>query len=186
MSSTTSSSNKRNSIVPPLSQAGPRPAVKIAPSVTIDGAAHLTGSHPIGIGAESVIHPRAKLNSLGGRITVGRRCIVEERATLGAPSAEARQGVTLGDYVVVHVDAVVEAGGTVVQDGAVIGVGARVGKGAVIGKVSISEAGQRPCELMRMPSSIAHLHPWRLSRRGRPSLIIQLFTEMGCGGRIGA
>ncbi|KAK2074475.1 hypothetical protein P8C59_008681 [Phyllachora maydis] len=134
MSSTTSSSNKRNSIVPPLSQAGPRPAVKIAPSVTIDGAAHLTGSHPIGIGAESVIHPRAKLNSLGGRITVGRRCIVEERATLGAPSAEARQGVTLGDYVVVHVDAVVEAGGTVVQDGAVIGVGARVGKGAVIGK----------------------------------------------------
>ena len=125
----------------------PRPPVHLSSSLTISDTAQLTGTHTIEIRGESVIHPRARLESSAGRISVGRRCVVHERATLGgAPAAAAaaasgkvavtETAVTLADYVTVEVGAVVEAGETVVGEGTVVGVGARVGAGAVVGKVS--------------------------------------------------
>lgn len=138
-----SSSNKRHSILPPISQAGPKPPVQLSSSITIADSALLTGSNPISISSESVIHPRAKLDSLGGKITIGRRCIVHERTTIGAVGIEGRiseSGVTLGDYVTVEVGAAIEAGDTVIGDGTVVGVGSKVGRGAVIGKVSYRSA----------------------------------------------
>ncbi len=135
------SSNKRHSIVPPISQAGPKPPVQFSSSITIADSALLTGSHPISISSESVIHPRAKLDSLGGKISIGRRCIVHERTTVDAIGTEGRiteDGVTLGDYVTVEVGAAIEAGDTIIGDGSVVGVGARIGRGAVIGKVCTS------------------------------------------------
>lgn len=130
----------------------PRPPVHLSSSLTISDTAQLTGTHTIEIRGESVIHPRARLESSAGRIAIGRRCVVHERATLGAAPAPAvgaaadgagRVGVavtevavTLADYVTVEVGAVVEAGETVVGEGTVVGVGARVGAGAVVGKVS--------------------------------------------------
>lgn len=148
-------SSKRHSILPPVSQTGPKPPVHFSSSITIADSALLTGTHLITVLSESVVHPRARLESLAGRVTVGRRCVVHERATLGAAGSRrvaaaaaaaaatsssgektAVSAVTLGDYVVVEVGATVEAGDTVIGDGTTVGVGARVGAGAVVGKVS--------------------------------------------------
>ncbi|KAK3381482.1 trimeric LpxA-like protein [Podospora didyma] len=143
------SSNKRHSILPPVQAGGPKPPVQFSSSITIADSAILTGPHLIAIGSESVIHPRARLESQGGRLAIGRRCIVHERSTLGCapanrpalPSPVGLQttdaslpGVTLGDYVTVEVGAMVEAGNTIIGEGTTVGVGARVGKGAVVGR----------------------------------------------------
>ena len=132
------SSSKRHSIMPPSSQAGPKPPVKFSSSITIADAAVLTGSNEILISSESVIHPRAKIDSLGGPINIGRRCIVHERTVVGAPvdgAIPTGHGVTMGDYVTVEVGSVIETGGTVIGDDSIIGVACRIGTGATIGRV---------------------------------------------------
>lgn len=141
--------HKRHSILPAVSQSGPKPPVQFSSSCTVADSALLTGPHTIIVSTESVIHPRARLESLGGRVTVGRRCIVHERACLGAADLQGRYhkgspdkdgrsmgAVTLGDYVTVEVGAQVESGGTVIGEGTTVGIGTRVGAGAVVGKVS--------------------------------------------------
>jgi dynactin-6 len=77
-------SSKRHSIVPPVSSSGPKPPVYLSSSLTIADLAVLTGTHHISIHGDSVVHPRARFHSLTGRVTVGRRCIIHERATIGA------------------------------------------------------------------------------------------------------
>lgn len=136
------SHHKRHSILPPIAQAGPKPPVRFSSSLTIAESAVLSGSHIIQIRSESVVHPRAKIESLAGPIDIGRRCIVHERTHIGAPGergkytgAEGANAVTILDYCTVEVAATVEAGGTVIGEGTVVGVGSRVGSGAVIGKV---------------------------------------------------
>lgn len=144
-------SSKRHSILPPVSQAGPKPPVHFSSSVTIADSALLTGTGLIEVGAESVVHPRARLESLAGRVTVGRRCVVQERTVIGAPPSTSSRvtaattteaagaapvAVKLGDYVTVEVGASIEAGDTAIGEGTTVGVGAKVGAGAVIGKVS--------------------------------------------------
>jgi dynactin-6 len=135
-----STSTKRQSILPRV-QSGPKAPVNFSPSITIADSALLAGTHTINISSESVVHPRAKLDSANGRITIGRRCIVHERTSIGAASAsptprESRDGVVIGDYVTVEIGAVIESGGTIISDGCQVGVGSRVGKGAKLGKVS--------------------------------------------------
>jgi dynactin-6 len=136
---------KRHSILPPISQAGPKPPVTFSSSITISDGAILTGTNPITISSESVIHPRARLDSMGGAIAIGRRCIIHERTKIGYMGSEGRlslaegnKAVTMEDYVTVEVAAVVEAGGTVLGEGTVVGVASRIGRGAVIGKVCIT------------------------------------------------
>jgi len=95
-----------------------------------------------------VIHPRARLDSTGGPVNIGRRCIVHERTHVGAgadpDAADPAEGsVTLGDCVTVEVGAVVETGGTAVGEGTIVGVACRVGRGASIGKVCASRRGER-------------------------------------------
>ncbi|KAK4195201.1 trimeric LpxA-like protein [Triangularia verruculosa] len=129
-------SSKRHSILPAVS-AGPKPPVRFSSSITIADSALLTGTNLITISTESVIHPRAKLDSLAGCITIGRRCVVHERTTLGAIGTSGKvteQAVTLGDYVTVEVAASIEAGNTIIGEGTTVGVGARIGAGAFIGK----------------------------------------------------
>ncbi|KAM7185960.1 Trimeric LpxA-like protein [Rhypophila sp. PSN 637] len=78
-----SSSSKRHSILPAVSQAGPKPPIQFSSSLIIADSAILTGPHTITIRSESVIHPRARLESTAGRINIGRRCIVHERTHIG-------------------------------------------------------------------------------------------------------
>ncbi|KAI0531832.1 trimeric LpxA-like protein [Xylaria digitata] len=133
-----SSSSKRQSAFP-RAQSGPKAPVNFSSSITIADSALLTGNHTINISSESVVHPRAKLDSAHGRITIGRRCIVHERTNIGAASAdprpsEARDGVVISDYATVEVGAVIESGGTMIGEGCHVGVGSRVGRGAQLGK----------------------------------------------------
>ncbi|KAI0113152.1 trimeric LpxA-like protein [Daldinia grandis] len=132
------SSSKRQSILPRV-QSGPKAPVNFSSSITIADSALLAGNHTINISSETVIHPRAKLDSSNGRITIGRRCIVHERTSIGATSAdptpsESRDGVVVSDYVTIEVGVVLESGGTMIGEGCLVGVGCRVGKGARLGK----------------------------------------------------
>lgn len=130
--------SKRNSMLPPQAQHGPKPPVKLSSSLTIADTAVLTGHHPIVLSSESVVHPRCRLESLSGSLVIGKRCIVHERTHVGAPPASGEGGLEIKDYVTVEAGAVVEAGGTEVGEGSVVGVGVRVGAGAKIGKVRAS------------------------------------------------
>ncbi|KAK0384717.1 hypothetical protein NLU13_7195 [Sarocladium strictum] len=118
--------------------AGPKPPVNFSSSLTISEKAVLQGTHSITIQAETVIHPGSKLESSVGSILIGRRCLVHERAHIGAQPEDLNTakpgGVSLGDYVIVEADCVVEAGDTEVGDGSVLQAGSRVGTGARIGK----------------------------------------------------
>ncbi|RYP86141.1 hypothetical protein DL769_000819 [Monosporascus sp. CRB-8-3] len=131
-------SSKRQSVLPRV-PAGPKAPANFSSSIIIADSALLTGNHTINVNSESVINPRAKLDSSNGRVTIGRRCIIHERTHIGAaptnPSpTDSRDGVVIHDYATVEVGAAVEAGGTVIGEGTLVGVGCRVSKGAKIGK----------------------------------------------------
>ncbi|KAG6041728.1 hypothetical protein E4U41_002593 [Claviceps citrina] len=131
-------STKRHSILPAIDRSGPKPPVNLSSSLTISDNAILQGTHSITIQAETVIHPRARLESHSGSILIGRRCIVHERAHIGARPAHLHTaktgGVVLGDYVVVEVGTIIESGDTEVGEGTTLQVGCRIGSGAKIGK----------------------------------------------------
>lgn len=135
-------SNKRQSILPAVDRSGPKPPVNFSSSLTISDNAVLLGRHSITVQAESVIHPRCRLESSLGSILIGRRCILHERAHVGIQPADpdnARPGgVALGDYVVLEVGSTVEAGGTEIGEGTTIQVGSKIGSGAKVGKVRSS------------------------------------------------
>ncbi|KAJ2982719.1 hypothetical protein NQ176_g1201 [Zarea fungicola] len=88
--------------------------------------------------AETVVHPRCRFESNEGSILVGRRCIIHERAHIGArpenPATAATGGVAVGDYVQIEVGTIIESGGTEVGEGTLILVGSKIGSGAKIGK----------------------------------------------------
>lgn len=124
-------SSKRHSMAPPA----PKPPTELGPSVHIADNASLTGTHPITINAGTIIHPRTKLNSSYGAVTIGQHCILCERSVTGmqTPSESGQQSTEVFNNVVIEVGATVEA--LRVGEGCIIEVGAVVGKGAVLGKV---------------------------------------------------
>jgi len=114
----------------------PKPPTSLASSLVIAENASLTGTNPIRIGSNTVIHPRTKLSSTHAPITIGSGCIVSERSVIGyqsTPTSERDVGVHIGNGVMIETGAVVEAKS--VGDGCVIEVNARIGKNAVLGKV---------------------------------------------------
>lgn len=132
-------SSKRQSVLP-RGQVGPKAPVNFSSSLTIADTAVLTGNHTINISSESVVHPRARFDSSRGRVTIGRRNIIHERASIGV--AEPNQpsapfGVLTEDYVTIEVSAIVESGETTIGEGTLIGIGAKIGRGAKIGKVRL-------------------------------------------------
>ncbi|KAF7454497.1 transferase hexapeptide domain protein [Pyrenophora tritici-repentis] len=135
----------------------PKPSsVFLDSSVLIAQHAQLTGTQPITIGPNTVLHPHCKLSSALAPVVLGEGCVVFERAKVGvgmsaeldaasrrssvAPVrivANAREsmrseGTFLGKNVVVESNAIVEA--AEVGEGSVIEVGAVVGRGSIIGK----------------------------------------------------
>ncbi|KAH6608824.1 hypothetical protein Trco_002170 [Trichoderma cornu-damae] len=131
-------SSKRHSILPAVDRSGPKPPVNFSTSLTISDNAVLLGIHSITMQAETVIHPRSRIESSVGSVLVGRRCIVQERVHIGAPPDNRDKGaggVSLGDYVLIEAGSVIEAGGTEIGEGSIIQVGSKVGSGAKIGKV---------------------------------------------------
>ncbi|KAF8476224.1 trimeric LpxA-like protein [Kalaharituber pfeilii] len=106
-----------------------RPPVEFHASCVVDGSAQLTGTYLIRIGANSIVHPKARLNSTNGPITIGESCIINERCLIQAADAS---GIVLGDGVLVECNTIIE--GKEVREGTDVEVGVRIGKGAVVGK----------------------------------------------------
>ncbi|EPE27762.1 Trimeric LpxA-like enzyme [Glarea lozoyensis ATCC 20868] len=121
-------SSKRASTAP----AAPKPPTSLSPTLTIAEHASLVGSYLITLGANTVVHPRAKLNSTYGPITVGSNCIISERSMIGLQGRGADgEGVVIEDGVIVEVGATVES--KVIGEGCVIEVNAKVGRGSLLG-----------------------------------------------------
>ena len=110
------------------------PPTTIHPTAVVSNAASFKGTQPVSVGADSIVQPRAKLNSTHGPVTVGERCIIAERAVLGLQSTAIADGngVVLGNGVVIESGAIVEGS---LEEGSLVEVGAVVGKGSVVGKV---------------------------------------------------
>ncbi len=111
----------------------PKPPLNLSSSITLSDAASLVGTHPITLKSYTVIHPRSKLLSTNGSITIGQTCIISERASIGLLSHQKDQGsVILGDSVIVEVGATIE--GVSIGEGTVVDVNAHIHPGVVIGK----------------------------------------------------
>lgn len=127
------STTKRTSTAP----AAPKPPISFAPTINISESASLIGAKLITIGNGTVIHPRVKLISIFGPVTIGKACILSERSAVGlqSPSNDQPEGVVVEDCVIVEAGAIVEA--KCVGEGTIIEINARVGKGTIIGKVFV-------------------------------------------------
>ena len=117
----------------------PKPPTAITPSCVIAETATLVGTGLITISANAVLHPRAKIVSTYGPVTLSEGCIVCERACVGLLTAEDDEdapgiaGVTLEKNVTVEAAATVEA--SFIGEGSIIECGAKIGRGALLGKV---------------------------------------------------
>jgi dynactin-6 len=132
----------------------PKPSsIALDASVLVAQHAQMTGTHPITLGANTVLHPHSKVSSALAPVVLGEGVVVYERAKVGVglgpgpdmdresrPSsmrssggALRSDGVLLGRNVVVESNAVVEA--SEVGEGSVVEVGAVLGRGCVVGKV---------------------------------------------------
>ncbi|KAK4088872.1 trimeric LpxA-like protein [Purpureocillium lilacinum] len=131
-------SGKRHSILPAIDRSGPKPPVNFSSTLTISDNAILQGTHSITMQSETVVHPRSKFESNIGSILIGRRCIIHERAHVGARPQDLDNakpgGVALGDYVIIEVGTIIESGNTEIGEGTTVQVGSRIGSGAKVGK----------------------------------------------------
>jgi len=154
--------HRRSSTAPKRTSILPKPSsIFLDSTVLIAQHAQITGTHPVTIGPNTVLHPHSKLSSAVAPVVLGEGCVVFERAKVGvgmggegdggaegrrgsmAPPARSSsmhvrdsmrsEGTVLGRNVVVDSGAVVEA--AEVGEGSVIEVGAVLGKGSIIGKV---------------------------------------------------
>ncbi|KAK3210245.1 hypothetical protein GRF29_44g2097387 [Pseudopithomyces chartarum] len=143
----TSTMHKRASILPK------HPALFTDPTCLIAQHAGFTGTQPITVGPNVVLHPHAKVSSTLAPVVLGEGVVLWERAKVGVGMGESMndsrrnseasransvrdssrgEGTVLGRNVTVEATAVVEA--AEVGEGTVIEVGAYLGKGCVIGK----------------------------------------------------
>ena len=138
----------------PKASALPKPPTTLDPTCVIADSAILTGKYPISIGPQTVLHPRAMIISAYGPVTIGRGCIISEKAVVGIAKQDdsgtkdvemttavattstppPTYEIHLGDDVVLEPAAVVEGS---IGLGSSIQAGARIGKGSVVGKVCV-------------------------------------------------
>jgi dynactin-6 len=183
-SSVRAASDRRSSTVPKRTSLLPKPSsIAIDPSVLIAQHAQLTGTYPITIGPNTVLHPHSRINSAFSPVLVGEGVILHEKSKIGVDSSDSAadsrrssmapvsvrdslraEGTVLGQNVVVESNAVVEA--AEVGEGTVVEVGAVLGKGCVVGKVR-SDLRYVVCERRLTFSSFAQSQHTHLSRHTR-------------------
>lgn len=118
---------------PPPTSAVSKAPLTLPSQITLSDLASLTGTQQITLKSHTVIHPRAKLVSANGTVTIGQTSIISERSSIGLLSRSNNQdGVTLADSVIVEVGATVE--GLSVGEGTVVETNAHIHPGAVVGR----------------------------------------------------
>ncbi|KAK2801926.1 hypothetical protein FQN51_005075 [Onygenales sp. PD_10] len=86
-SSSRHSSQSHSHTPKPTAPPSYKPPLTTHPSATISDSASFQGTHPITIGAGTVIHPRTKFLSFEGPIRIGEACIIGEKSVIGGPLA---------------------------------------------------------------------------------------------------
>ncbi|KAL5113509.1 hypothetical protein ACEQ8H_008617 [Pleosporales sp. CAS-2024a] len=146
--------DRRSSTAPKRTSMLPKPSsVTLDPSVLIAQHAQITGTHPITLGPNTILHPHSKISSVLSPVVLGEGVVVYERAKIGmgvgGPEMDAEnrrssmtsarssasirsEGTVLGKNVVVESNAIVEA--AEIGEGSVIEVGAVLGRGCVLGR----------------------------------------------------
>lgn len=114
------------------------------PDVTVANHAVLTGIHPISVGAQTVVHPHARIISTYSAVDIGQGCVISEKAVVGLSDLsqdsdqeglKLPETIRIGNNVSIETGAVVEA--AEVGENTLIDVDAKVGAGATVGKVII-------------------------------------------------
>ena len=109
-----------------------KPQCTLHPSAIVADKAHLIGPHKLGIGENTVVHPQARILAEHGNVSIGRNCIVAEKAILGPREARDGADLTIAEGVSIESGAVVEARS--VGEHTTVEVKAKIGKGAVVGR----------------------------------------------------
>ncbi|EHA18486.1 hypothetical protein ASPNIDRAFT_225614 [Aspergillus niger ATCC 1015] len=82
---------------PPSPSHHHRTPITAHPSATISESLLIQGSHPISIGASTIIHPRARIYSYEGPVIIGNGCIISEKSVIGsAPTPTSTTSTTSG------------------------------------------------------------------------------------------
>lgn len=119
--------------------AAPKPPCTIHSSAIISDKATITGTHPVFIGENCILHPYSKISSTVAPVRIGRNCIIAERATVGLAQELAKDdrqdSVELGNNISIETGAIIEA--KFLGDGTVVEVDATAGHGISTGKVII-------------------------------------------------
>ena len=120
------------------------PTAHVADKASLHTSSH--NPHPIIIGAHCVIHPFARLDSSAGPITLGNRCVVWEKAQIGASIATTRRASGAATHTTEKnelqpVRAITVGEGTIIQPHAQIRAPASVGAKCSIGVAAAIESG---------------------------------------------
>ena len=122
-----------------------KPPLEIHPTAHLDPQAYVQGTYPISLGANVVIHPRARLAAVHGPLAIGAGTVISERCIIGGPVPDTKEplpaptevplNTTIGRNVVFHTSAEAHAG-TFLDDACLLEPRAVVRKGVNVGKHS--------------------------------------------------
>jgi carbonic anhydrase/acetyltransferase-like protein (isoleucine patch superfamily) len=86
----------------PVTTGPPKAPLKADATATIADTAVFQGTHPVTIGAGTIIHPRARFYAYEGPIIIGDGCIISEKAVIGAQptQSESKETATRLSYFV--------------------------------------------------------------------------------------
>lgn len=103
----------------------PKAPVTVHPTATIPDTTTFQGTYPVTIGAGTVFHPRARILSYEGPITIGESCIISEKVTIGnSPSSNPT------DHTIHHVGSTTSGSATIIEDFVSIGPLANIATGS--------------------------------------------------------
>ena len=133
-----------SSTATPAPASAPKTPLSVDPTAHLDPHAYIQGHHVITLGPGVLIHPRARLVSAHGPLTIGAGSTILERCVIGGPAPDLRDVVkgTVGDgdgqglETKIGVDVMVQAGAEVMA-------GAEVGDACVLEAKAVVERGTK-------------------------------------------
>ncbi|KAL1989938.1 hypothetical protein VTN49DRAFT_7135 [Thermomyces lanuginosus] len=168
----------------------PRPPISAHPTTTIADSAVLHGTHPVTIGAGTVIHPRARIYSYTGPVQIGDGCIISEKSVIGdeppnpqqptsllsRSSSPSRQGQDEKDVILTRISSSVSiAPQCTIRSGATVRSAAVLEPLVTVNRYAVVGTHAKLCAACVVPER-AVVEDW--------SVIWSMGGNMGCGKRM--